>query len=156
MINADRGPNRGSGGSCPSRTLFKWISTVVHLSLMDTESDTTWLIISPNSNKIPSLLLQHEKVLQDPGLNFVVQLPRDTPPPLLIIKKCLRAAAHSEPPPTFAPRRMDGKWLENSFLLGSSYLVNHGGSVAYPMYVTSNYLLVTYFPTYLPIQRLQE
>ncbi len=94
--------------------------------------------------------------MQDPGLNFVVQLPRDTPPPLLIIKKCLTATAQSEPPPTFAPRRMDGKWLGNSFLLGSSYLANHGGLVAYPMYVTSNYLLVTYFPTYLYIQRLQE
>jgi hypothetical protein len=34
---------------------------------------------------------------------------------------------HSEPAPTSAPWRMDGKWSGNSFLLGSSSLANHGG-----------------------------
>jgi hypothetical protein len=34
---------------------------------------------------------------------------------------------HSEPVPTSAPWRMDGKWSGNSFLLGSSSLANHGG-----------------------------
>jgi hypothetical protein len=36
-------------------------------------------------------------------------------------------AGHSEPAPTSTPWRMDGKWSGNSFLLGSSYLANHGG-----------------------------
>jgi hypothetical protein len=35
--------------------------------------------------------------------------------------------SHSEPVPTSAPWRMDGKWSGNSFLLGSSSLANHGG-----------------------------
>jgi len=35
---------------------------------------------------------------------------------------------HSEPaPPTSAPWRMNGKWSEHSFLLGSSSLANHDG-----------------------------
>jgi hypothetical protein len=33
----------------------------------------------------------------------------------------------SEPAPTSAPCRMDGKWSGNSFLLGSSHLSNHCG-----------------------------
>ncbi len=32
----------------------------------------------------------------------------------------------SEPAPTIAPWRMDGKWLGNNSLLGSSSLANHG------------------------------
>jgi len=38
---------------------------------------------------------------------------------------------HSEPVPTSAPWRMDGKWSGNSFLLGSSSLANHGGYLSY-------------------------
>ncbi len=34
---------------------------------------------------------------------------------------------HSEPAPTRAPWRMNGKWSGNNFLLDSSSLVNHGG-----------------------------
>jgi hypothetical protein len=33
----------------------------------------------------------------------------------------------SEPAPTSAPWRMDGKWSGNSFLLDSNPLANHGG-----------------------------
>jgi len=32
---------------------------------------------------------------------------------------------HNELAPTSAPWRMDGKWLENGFLLGSNSLGNH-------------------------------
>jgi hypothetical protein len=40
----------------------------------------------------------------------------------------LHTHGHSEPAaPTSAPRRMDDKWSENSFLLCFSYLPNHGG-----------------------------
>jgi len=36
-------------------------------------------------------------------------------------------AGNSEPAPTTASRRMDGKWSGNNFLLGSSSLANHHG-----------------------------
>jgi hypothetical protein len=37
------------------------------------------------------------------------------------------AKGHSEPAPTSAPLRMNGKWSGNSFLLAFSSLANHGG-----------------------------
>jgi hypothetical protein len=33
---------------------------------------------------------------------------------------------HNETTPTIAPWRMNGEWIENSFLLGSSSPYNHG------------------------------
>jgi hypothetical protein len=37
------------------------------------------------------------------------------------------AKGHSEPAPTSAPWRMNGKWSGDSFLLAFSSLANHGG-----------------------------
>jgi hypothetical protein len=51
---------------------------------------------------------------------------------------------HSEPAPSSAPWRMDGKWSGNSFLLGSSSLANYGG-----------YLSYFFFPTYTPTTHKQ-
>ncbi len=36
-------------------------------------------------------------------------------------------SSHSEPAPSSGPWRMNGKWSENNFLLGFSFLANHGG-----------------------------
>jgi hypothetical protein len=72
---------------------------------------------------------------------------------------------------------MDDKWSGNSFLFGFSSQTNHGGLVqlpiklpilttcnssqaakaALPMYKPSNYLVVTYFLTYIvPIHRSES
>jgi hypothetical protein len=48
---------------------------------------------------------------------------------LLIKVNCwfTQNCGHSEPAPTSAAWRMDGKWSSNSFLLCSSSLLNYGG-----------------------------
>jgi len=43
-----------------------------------------------------------------------------------VIFKVLPQMGKSEPAPTIAPWRTDGKWLGNNFLLGSSSLANRG------------------------------
>jgi len=48
---------------------------------------------------------------------------------------------HSEPAPTSAPWRMNGKWSGNSFLLSSSSLSKHGGW--FSCFLFSTYLLRT-------------
>jgi hypothetical protein len=47
------------------------------------------------------------------------------PSPLL--PACVGIKDHSEPAPTSAPQRMNGKWSGNSFLSGSGSLANHDG-----------------------------
>jgi len=47
-------------------------------------------------------------------------------------------SGHSEPAPTSAPWKMNGKWSGNNFLLGSSSLANYRG-----------YLNCFFFPTHL-------
>ncbi len=46
---------------------------------------------------------------------------------LILLVDDFQFSSHSEPAPSSGPWRMNGKWSENNFLLGFSFLANHGG-----------------------------
>jgi hypothetical protein len=83
-------------------------------------------LLSNQDNDIFILLLGFgalpEKMGSDSGFS------RDRPAPShTVTLQAWKGWGHSEPAPTSAPWRMDGKWSGNSFLLGSSSLANDGG-----------------------------